>query len=377
MENISIILPPQETEIHRLDYIDSLRGLAILAVLVLHSASLFQTNVQIKAIQNIIGSGEMGVQLFYIVSAFTLFLSLKNRFSRENNPIRNFFLRRFFRIAPLYYIMIIYYLVEANFRISPGTLISHITFLHGLHPYWINTFVGGAWSIADEVLFYLIVPFLFFHIKNIKQACNILLGSLVLRVVLYAILSRFNPVDPNATVFMSWGMFLYCYLPNQLPVFLLGIVLYFLIMERQNLPVYSGKVILTVAILILGELASKWGNQHIFFSIALSLFIVGISKFRFKLFVNPVVRYIGKISYSMYLTHPVIIKWLGKINLLNFIENSLGNYCIRLMIITIATMLFSTITYYCIEQPFQSFGKKLLRYLERKHGYNTYIGQTK
>jgi peptidoglycan/LPS O-acetylase OafA/YrhL len=370
----------QETQ--RLDYIDAMRGLAILAVLVMHSAVMVQTDIPIKSIQNIINSGAMGVQLFYITSAFTLFLSLKSKSDKEHNPTRNFFLRRFFRIAPLYYIMIVYHLIESNFHVSPGTIISHFVFLHGLHPYWINSVVGGAWSIADEALFYLMTPFLFFHIKNIKRACNILLASLVLRVVLYEILSRFNPVDPNASFFTSWWTFLYCYLPNQLPVFLLGVVLYFLIVEKQSLPVYplvhSGKFIVTVSVLILGELASKKNiltrfilnvsvfDNHILFAAAFSLFIIGISKFKFKLFVNPLVGYIGKISYSMYLTHFLIVKWMTKANFLDFIENDLGNYFIRFMVITVITMAFSTITYYVIERPFQNCGKKIIAMLEKK-----------
>lgn len=45
-------------------------------------------------------TGQRGVALFFIVSAFTLFLSYDNR-KEERHPTRNFFIRRFFRLAPM------------------------------------------------------------------------------------------------------------------------------------------------------------------------------------------------------------------------------------------------------------------------------------
>ena len=51
-------------------------------------------------------TGQRGVQLFYMISAFTLYLSLDGR-RTEQHPWTNYFLRRFFRIAPLFYLVIV------------------------------------------------------------------------------------------------------------------------------------------------------------------------------------------------------------------------------------------------------------------------------
>src|SRR5688500_15882045 len=95
----------------KLDYIDALRGLAILAVVMVHASQYGSFDVH-PILARIISEGGRGVQLFFLVSAFTLFLSYKNRSPLESHPTRNFFIRRFFRIAPMYYLGIVYYLIQ-------------------------------------------------------------------------------------------------------------------------------------------------------------------------------------------------------------------------------------------------------------------------
>lgn len=95
----------------KLRYIDSLRGLAILAVLMVHCGQ-YGINKYPDLIANIINTGGRGVQLFFVASAFTLFLSLARRSETVKS---NFYIRRFFRIAPMYYLGIAYYLMQDGY----------------------------------------------------------------------------------------------------------------------------------------------------------------------------------------------------------------------------------------------------------------------
>lgn len=89
-----------------LNYIDSLRGIAILMVVLVHTTlNVRVTNQSLNAIGLY---GQMGVQLFFIASALTLCLSLERTIYTEN-WLGFFYLKRFFRIAPLYYLGIIVY----------------------------------------------------------------------------------------------------------------------------------------------------------------------------------------------------------------------------------------------------------------------------
>jgi peptidoglycan/LPS O-acetylase OafA/YrhL len=103
---------------------------------------------------------------------------MNRRNENEKHPKFNFFIRRFFRIAPLYYIGILYYLWQDGFGsrywlsdqelVTTANILSNIFFVHGFNPYWMNSVVPGGWSIAVEMLFYCIAPLLFVKIKNVS-----------------------------------------------------------------------------------------------------------------------------------------------------------------------------------------------------------------
>ena len=92
---------PDTTEHFR--YIDSMRGIAVAGVLAVHISTMLNMPGMLG---KMLGLGANGVQLFYIVSAMTLMMSMAKRSPLERNPTLNFFIRRVFRIAPAFYFTI-------------------------------------------------------------------------------------------------------------------------------------------------------------------------------------------------------------------------------------------------------------------------------
>jgi peptidoglycan/LPS O-acetylase OafA/YrhL len=89
----------------KLEYIDVLRAVAILMVIFVHNSQTVNgLSTEVKSISEY---GQIGVQLFFVASAYTLCFSQTKR-RQDKFPLRSFFLRRFFRIAPLYYFAIIW-----------------------------------------------------------------------------------------------------------------------------------------------------------------------------------------------------------------------------------------------------------------------------
>src|SRR5206468_2969412 len=130
-------------------------------------------------LMNLFIFGRYGVQLFFFASAFTIFYSYHNRFNKETNPDLKFIIRRFFRIAPLYYLAILFYYFVKNPDVlywSGGRpvglklVVLNILFLHGFNVYANNSVVPGGWSIAVEMVFYCLVPLLYRIIKNLNTA---------------------------------------------------------------------------------------------------------------------------------------------------------------------------------------------------------------
>lgn len=92
--------PKPESTVARYGFIDALRGFAFLGVLVHHVVP--RVDGLPRVVKQIAAAGGEGVQLFFVVSALTLFLSFDSRRGTQARPLTAFFLRRFFRIAPLF-----------------------------------------------------------------------------------------------------------------------------------------------------------------------------------------------------------------------------------------------------------------------------------
>ncbi|WP_029904231.1 acyltransferase [Prevotella sp. 10(H)] len=369
----------ESDQVKKLGYIDSLRGFAVLAVLMVHCAD-YGTNNYPDIIESITGNGGRGVQLFFIVSAFTLFLSLHHRSKKENNVYSNFFIRRFFRIAPMFYLAIIYNVVERLFMgyvligyypdVTPWSVISSVFFLHGLSPYWINNVVPGGWTITNEMMFYCMIPFLFKKIKNLNHAAIAFIIAVFIQHCFIFLVKQVPFAEPH---FMKG--FLFFFLPNHLPVFACGIFLYFLVYTPKEQWKINPLILLFFPLSFLLQLATgrELYSQHVLFSFAFVAFAYVLSIKEFKIFVNPVSRFLGKISYSMYLVHFAVLHLLFKFDFLDYVSTgtvieSLLNLGIRYSIVILLTVIISYITYRLIEKPFQQLGKRIIKKRETKTG---------
>lgn len=362
-------------ELKKLPYVDSLRGFAILGVIFFHCGQSDCGSYPFW-LSMLVNSGQYGVQLFYCISAFTLFMSMDYRETTEKHPLINYFLRRFFRIAPLFYIAVIYYLWQFGFAarvwvpelktVSLANIISTATFTNGFSPYWINSIVPGGWSIAVEMNFYLCLPFLFKFIKNFRQAAKFSLYALFASGVIIYILSR-NPLIPETRL---WQEFLFLFFPCQLPVFLLGGALFYLV-NIKNFPGKGGLPFILLylfAVLIIFSLGFILKNPlpyHFLFAIAFCGAGYLLDRKPLKIFVNRFSVYIGKISFSLYLTHFAALYFMAKSDLMNFSPSPILNLAIRYCFLLAISCIISSITYRLIEEPGRNLGRKIISIIEK------------
>lgn len=373
-------------------YIDALRGIAALGIIVHHVPREY-LNPKINAFLHL---GSSGVPLFFILSAFTLFLSHNNRKNgHEKRPLFNFYIRRYFRIAPLFYAVLIYFiftdglgprnLADANSAVNAYSILANITFTFGLHPYWISSVVHSGWSIGTEMLFYLIVPLLYRTIKSTHNALWFLFISLIFAKIAtfttYHILARFlSPLMVNS---LQWKSFLYFFLPSQLPIFALGILLYFAISffqnntlsDKQLLPdkrSYSTPILCIFFLLLINQALHSFTTDGLIPSFVTTYALLYIPLIYAlylnpsKIFVNKVTTYLGKISYSLYLTHGIVLALINRYLPEFILGHGPLNYSLFLFITLATTVPLASITFALIEKPGQNFGQKLIEKLERK-----------
>jgi len=345
--------------------LDGLRGVAALLVLSVHL-------LQIINLFNgkSFSFGAYGVQLFYILSALTLFLSSSQRFTSESKASLKFFIRRFFRIAPLFYIAVVlswilmggidYRLPTQGITIS--NIISHFLFLFGFNKYWINSVVGVEWSVFCEVFFYLSLPLLFNYIKNKKTAIKLALFSVFISFIFKYFIQYFYPGD---SLLYEWSsLFIlsnYCY-------FTFGIILYFLFKDNKhyNFNVLTIGWIFFIILIGLILIIQPTHFGALLSSIPLAL-LVFLMRYKFPLtyiFNNKLTRFVGKISYSIYLVHFMVLGLFAKLvinsNLLFFNQN-IFTRLLGIFGAVFFVIIISMISYRLIERPGINFGRNLIK----------------
>ena len=145
----------------QIDSVDGLRGVAVLLVFLSHTSN---QGFFLFPFLNLAGIGKEGVYLFFVLSAFLLTLPFLEGGAGafKKAPLINYFIRRFFRIYPLYIVFLIFCYFTGGYLwillglpeplgipyvLSLKQIYEHIFLIEG---------VGVSWSILVEFRFYFI-----------------------------------------------------------------------------------------------------------------------------------------------------------------------------------------------------------------------------
>lgn len=342
-------------------YVDALRGYAILGVVMVHASQQFPAlEWPFRPLAN---HGARGVQLFFVASAFTLMLS----WHRRDDGAASFFIRRFFRIAPMFWLAIIFFVLLDGFAprywapngIGWPHVLATAAFIHGWQPETINSVVPGGWSIAVEMTFYLLFPLLAVSLRSWWSATLALIFSMITARLAKPLATSWWPDQERYLV----DAFAYLWFPNQLLAFFVGILVFHLsrdLTERiPRIALEAGTIIWVVLILQSPFLLRFNGSYELFFGGVTFCLAQGAGTW----LVTRPIRWLGMISYSAYLWHFAILGGLGALGL-----NSLGiaspaagwPYFLFFFAVLLAmTVGLSAVTYHYVEARGIGLGQNL------------------
>jgi len=315
-----------------------LRLLLAIAVIIAHSTPIFGLSL--------IG-GVGAVQTFYIISGFYMTLILETKYVGAGS-YRLFIVNRFLRLFPIYWVILLLTIgVALYMRLTLGDwgllapfvawrhALSNTTWLYllltngaivgqdwlllmGINPqtgalFWTNNFLANdppihgfllvpqAWSIGVEIAFYLVAPLLVR--RKLYQVGALVLLSLLLRVYIYYGLGwHFDP----------WT---YRFFPTELAFFLFGTLAFRLYVWLKGQPLPRA-IPWLVTLLVFGVtlcyplLPAPLGDEELKIWSHYVLILLGLPFVFLVTESSKLDRWVGELSYPVYLVHFLIITML-------------------------------------------------------------------
>jgi peptidoglycan/LPS O-acetylase OafA/YrhL len=364
----------------RIPSLDGLRTISIVLVLLSHGAGTEGFPIPKTWLTGFLDLGNLGVRVFFVISGFLITdLLLKEYINTGRVNLKQFYIKRFFRIFPAFYIFmaVITFLVLLDILPTTGQELLHAwTYTGNYQPRYTwssgQWYVGHIWSLAVEEQFYLLLPGIFFlggRDGVIKSA----LGIIVLA--------------PCIRLFYSLGAPLMA--PNGLFLFLssntgrsfetvgdaiaIGCLLAILRDWLWGIPAYRRWIqspyffVVFLAILICGILDGEklraWSDSYAFrlayefggvtamnicIAMVLDRYMRFPDTFLGRLLNIPAVAFVGILSYSIYLWQQPFLYRYG------------GSWVNTFPINIVGVILFALASYYLVERPSLNFRKRVL-----------------
>lgn len=339
-----------ENKLFGRDYVlDALRGIAAVGVV------LFHLTMDSKEPDYGLHLGKSGVQLFFLISGFVIYMSLS-----KTKSSRDFVISRFIRLYPTYWACVTFtFLVNAAYLFRHGELtakyigyyLANMTMFQ--HYMGIENLDPPYWTLIVEMVFYLTM-LAFYRLGLLKRIE--LVGSIVAAIcfAIYAVIRLYFPQ------FYQVADFIYPLL-NHFPLFLAGMCFYLIKFDKSTIIRHT--IIICCFLACIPTFDSLGGSyfftltEHIltiaFWFLIFYLYIYGLLSW----IVNRFLVFLGTISYALYLVHQSIsIKYLKPFFAHKIVGHPwIGNYLTLFIVIAIA----SVITFW-IEKPAARFLKTRL-----------------
>ncbi len=334
----------------RLGWLDGLRGWAILLVVGIHVwVKVHLGNQQgISLVSEhhmglIFGNGTWGVQLFYVISGFTM-CYMWHYYKRSPHKIRDFLIRRFFRLAPMMYVAILVAVVSGNDPFDMVRFILSLLFLTDFAPYSMGSYAPAGTTIDLEFTFYLLFPLLvpYMHKWWLVVVCA---GVGILWDQMVSVL--------------RYPFHIY-FIFGQAVMFVVGGYVHHLIMQQRGIQLlhnYWAMPLIFILTLWVDDQAGLGVFHFAIMAVLYGIFMMSVAYTKTPLFDNKFMRLMGILSFSIYLIHPTFVAALASALK---VYGGLAYGLVGMVLTLIPTTLVCWGTYTYIEKKGIHFGKFLI-----------------
>ncbi|MBI2269182.1 MAG: acyltransferase [Bacteroidetes bacterium] len=288
--------------------LDSLRGIAVLFVIVSHWLSA-------DSPINYLPNGPIGVNIFFVLSGFLItgiLLGKKRSIEKDKESpwiaLKKFYIRRSLRIFPIYYLTLLLLFIfrrsfDYNFNESWLYLLTYTTNFYFIKIQQWDGVISHLWSLAIEEQYYLLFPLTILFTSK-KYLPYVIATFIITGFASQLLLSDIKMKDQfTITCFDAFGLgailaWQYAYLPDKTRIVnrylmfgaIVSLVLFVIGLEKQMWPFIPLRTLVSIITLFIISYILKYQES---------------SNPLMSLFKNRALVFIGKISYGMYLYHPI------------------------------------------------------------------------
>jgi peptidoglycan/LPS O-acetylase OafA/YrhL len=277
----------------------------------------------------------IGVNIFFVLSGFLIYFRYFEDVSLHRPWLKTYFVNRFARIYPIYFILTILTFAFGPF-VSNGSpflygdaqnhfklLLLNLSFLKGFFSHLNFTGIAQSWTLTIEECFYALAPLLFLIIKKQTKAFYYLpLAIFFIGILFVRFFGRYSEVTHG---FYGDNTFMYLYTFNGTCMeFFIGMALAKVVLngkdETNSAPVFTSLGLLIMLLTLIVLCSFKQDNvvisglyhplgtfvDHVFLPIGTAVFLYGLIKERSiikNILEAPVFVLLGKSSYVFYLIH--------------------------------------------------------------------------
>lgn len=311
------------TKADRYEGIDGLKAYAIIGIALMHVLANGEYGIGGFVFERLIPSFTNLVFLFMMVSGFGMCCGYYQKIVDQKISVEDFYKKRYIKIWPYFALLCVLDFVISPSKESLFEVFANLTLCQGLLPNANISVIGVSWTLAVIFVFYMLFPFFCFLIGNKKRAWGAAVVALVFN---WLCSSYFNAGRTNivydAIYFIAGGLiFLY----------------------RKELAEFASKYkVIAGAILLIATVTyfAVGGNTltMLFFCVAALVYTLGCNG---GVLVNPAAKFLGGISFEIYLCHMVIYRVLEKLHIVHLFGNGLLAYIFTAVAVICGSVVFS------------------------------------
>lgn len=328
---------------NRFEGIDVLKAYAIIGIAIMHVLSNGGYKIDGFVFEQLIPSFANLVFLFMMVSGFGMCCGYYDKILNQKISVEDFYKKRYMKIWPYFALLCLLDFVISPSKESLFEVFANLTLAQGLLPNANISVIGVSWTLAVIFVFYMLFPFFCFLIKNKRRAWRVAIIALIFN---WLCSSYFNATRTNIiydTVYFICGGLIFLY-RKELSDF-----------ASKNKIVIGGILLIsTITYFVLGHSTITM----LFFCVAALVYTLGCNG---GVLVNPVSKFLGSISFEIYLCHMVIYRLLEKIHLVHLFGDGVFAYIFTAFTVICGSVVFSLCAKWFLNK-FSVFLNKRLNY---------------